>query len=251
MKRIASVLAFLLMCATAFAQDIITKRDGEDIRAKVLEVSQDEVRYVRESYPDGPQYVIPKTDILLITYQDGAKDIFSGYKAKRPTNTLPESEIARLSPNMKYSELKKFYNYKDYDRFIGEERYNPSLMGVCSFMIPGLGQVISGETGRGILQFLGVDVLMCLGLCTEYSGIDETGRLGKGAGLTAIACFCGATAIYIFSIVDAVRVAKVRNMYKEDIRNYSANISLSPYCDFVCLDTKSAPVAGLSFKLSF
>ncbi len=252
MKKIFFVFGFLSLCASSFAQDVITKKSGEDIRAKVLEVTQDAVKYVKEPNPNGPTYTISKADILLITYQDGSKDIFSDYKAKRQTNTLSEEEIAQLTPNMKYSQLKKIYNYKDYSNFVGEEKYNPALMGVCSFLIPGLGQVISGEAGRGVLQFVGGEGLLILGSVIYLSGIDAHGVMSSpGAAITALVCYLGAITVDIFSIVDAVHVAKVRNMYKEDLSKYASNITLSPYYDFVCLNSSSKPIAGFSLRYNF
>lgn len=252
MKKLSSFLFVLFLCASAFAQDVITKRSGEDIRVKVLEVKQDEVKYVKESNPSGPTYTISKEDILLITYQDGSKDVFSDYKAKRQTNTLSEAKIAQLTPNMKYSQLKNIYNYKDYDKFVGNEKYNPALMGVCSFLIPGLGQVISGEAGRGILQFLGGEGLLILGNVIYGSGIDAYGQMSSpGAAITALVCYAGALTVDIVSTVDAVRVAKVRNMYKEDISKYASNLSLSPYYDIVCLNTNATPIAGFSLRCNF
>lgn len=251
MKKVTAILVFLFACASVFAQDVITKKNGEDIRAKVLEVSQDEVKYVEEAKPNGPTYTISKADILLITYPNGTKDIFSDYRTKRQTNTLSETEIAQLTPNMKYSQLKNIYNYKDYDKFVGNEKYDPALMGVCSFLIPGLGQVISGEAGRGILQFLGGEGLVILGTVIANSGVDAYGDMSPGAAWTALGCYAGAIAVDIFSIVDAVRVAKVRNMYKEDLSKYASNLSLSPYYDIVCLNTNTTPIAGFSLRYNF
>ncbi len=58
------------------AQDLITKKTGEDIRAIVLEVGISEVRYRNYDNQGGPVYVLAKKDILLIRYQNGSKDIF-------------------------------------------------------------------------------------------------------------------------------------------------------------------------------
>jgi hypothetical protein len=44
------------------------------------------------------------------------------------------------------------YNAHDYMHQPGD-RYDPTLAGVASFLVPGMGQVVAGETGRGILFF--------------------------------------------------------------------------------------------------
>jgi len=51
-------------------------------------------------------------------------------------------------------EKKEKYDYKNYTYQKGD-RYDPGTAGVCSFLIPGLGQAVSGEIGRGILFFTG------------------------------------------------------------------------------------------------
>lgn len=39
------------------AQDVITKRNGDEILAKILEVNPTEIKYKRYDNPDGPLYV--------------------------------------------------------------------------------------------------------------------------------------------------------------------------------------------------
>ena len=58
------------------AQDVITKRNGDDIEAKVLEVLDSEIKYKKFNFLDGPTYTEKKSEILLIRYENGSKDIF-------------------------------------------------------------------------------------------------------------------------------------------------------------------------------
>ena len=138
----------------------------------------------------------------------------------------------------KYSINKQKYDYCMYIEQAGDP-YNPAICGVASFFIPGLGQMIAGETGRG-LAFLGGSIASTAVMITGfsyfaysltssyhpdygYSQVDYSGLVFGLVGLT------GAIAIPIWSIVDATRVAKVNNMYIQDIRKTSVNVSLSPY----------------------
>ena len=58
--------------------------------------------------------------------------------------------------------------------------------------------------------------------------------------------------VNVSSIVDAVRVAKVKNMYYSDLDNLAFNVDLTPYVDLAYAGTaKVQPVAGLSLRLSF
>lgn len=71
-----SLFAFL----SSNAQDVITKIDGNEILAKVLEVSQNEIKYRKYKNLDGPIYSVAKSDISSIRYVDGSKDIFNEIK---------------------------------------------------------------------------------------------------------------------------------------------------------------------------
>jgi len=55
---------------------MITMKTGEDINAKVLEVTTSEIKYKKTDMPDGPIYSILKSDVLIIRYNNGTKDLF-------------------------------------------------------------------------------------------------------------------------------------------------------------------------------
>ncbi len=56
--------------------DKIVFRDGTELMAKILEVSQDEIRYKKCEMPEGPFFVSRKTDIFMISYANGSKEVF-------------------------------------------------------------------------------------------------------------------------------------------------------------------------------
>ncbi|MDR2627896.1 MAG: hypothetical protein LBC40_07680 [Dysgonamonadaceae bacterium] len=64
------------------AQDVIIKRNGDDIRSKVTEVSPDAVKYKKFEHLTGPDYVISAAEIFMIKYENGSKDVFE----KNPTS---------------------------------------------------------------------------------------------------------------------------------------------------------------------
>ena len=67
-KSLLTILITIFTLTLSFAQDVITKKSGEDILSKILEVSQSEIRYKRFDNPDGPDYIILKSDVLMIRY---------------------------------------------------------------------------------------------------------------------------------------------------------------------------------------
>lgn len=68
----------LFFCSqTVFAQDIITTKKGEDIISTVLEVNPTEIKYRKQDNLSGPMFTILKSEILMIRYANGSKDIFN------------------------------------------------------------------------------------------------------------------------------------------------------------------------------
>jgi|GEM_PF-6867792 hypothetical protein len=70
----------LLFCASlsylTFAQDIITKRDGVDIEAEVLETTDENIKYKKFDFQDGPTYTEKTSEILIVRYENWSEDIF-------------------------------------------------------------------------------------------------------------------------------------------------------------------------------
>jgi hypothetical protein len=77
MRKLLIMFIAGLTIGSTFSQDIITKKSGEDIQSKILEVSTTEVKYKKFDNQIGPTFSISKSDILMIRYENGSKDIFN------------------------------------------------------------------------------------------------------------------------------------------------------------------------------
>ena len=224
-----SALAFFAVSAAA--QDFVTKRNGEDIAAIVDEVGPDYVRFRLWDEPDGVTYTMLKNEILMIRYATGRNEVF---------DQMPSLAVA---PMMKYKEIAKVYDYRLYQKSL-YDRYSPAGSGVASFFIPGLGQMICGEWGRGF-AYLGGHV-GCY-MLTGISAIAESDTL-------VLMGIAGLLAIDICAIVDGVRVAKVKNMYMEDLRKsgyYGLDVDLYPSVNYVRTASGVQPTAGMTLALRF
>lgn len=71
------LLSLLCFHVSVFSQDMITLKSGEDIKCKVTEVGISEIAYMKFDNPEGPVYKISKSDVLLIVYANGSKDVFA------------------------------------------------------------------------------------------------------------------------------------------------------------------------------
>lgn len=95
MKYLLLLFAFIVSSA-AYAQDTIVQKNGTSIPARVLEIDKSDVKYKKFENPDGPSYIIPKSDISIIRYQNGSVDTFSVAAAKEPAKVVtiqPKSEM--------------------------------------------------------------------------------------------------------------------------------------------------------------
>jgi hypothetical protein len=79
MRKLILFVGALLVSLSVFSQDIssdvIILKNGSEIVAKILEVTQSEIRYKDWSNLDGPIYTINKSDVFLLKYKNGKKDI--------------------------------------------------------------------------------------------------------------------------------------------------------------------------------
>ena len=130
---------------------------------------------------------------------------------------------------------------------------NPAVSGVASFFIPGLGQIICGEAGRGLGYLGGHLGGMLLARAITGAGTDEYGYISTGAALTSLIIYAGVIALDICAIVDGVRVAKVKNMYMSDLRasGYAFDVDLYPSINYVKTSTGVQPTAGMTLALRF
>jgi hypothetical protein len=104
---ITTILCCVLMINT-YAQDIIFLKNGEEIKSKVKEVKDQEITYLKFENLDGPTYNILKSNILMIKYENGQKDVFSNDKPTSNENFI-ETNSFGVAPLSKRSDL---YTYE-------------------------------------------------------------------------------------------------------------------------------------------
>ncbi|GAB4038510.1 hypothetical protein [Spirosoma gilvum] len=78
----------LLSTPFVYGQDNIILKNGSEIQAKVLEVLPGQIKYRRQDNPDGPVYTTGTSDVLLIKYANGTKDVLNP-AATRPSRMAP------------------------------------------------------------------------------------------------------------------------------------------------------------------
>jgi hypothetical protein len=74
---LTAFLLISLMFGTLSGQDTIILKNGNEIRSKVLEINNNEVRYKRFDNLDGPTISLMKSEIFMIKYLNGTKDVIN------------------------------------------------------------------------------------------------------------------------------------------------------------------------------
>nr|ACA61153.1 TM2 [uncultured microorganism] len=183
---------------------------------------------------------------------------------------MATSLSAQVVPGMKYKDLKDIYNHKDYVKS-SVDPYSKFWSGLASFAIPGLGQVICGETGRGLAIFGGD---LALGLVNSvvadkylsYAQKDASGEYIKGDdgwyvftdeqaakkwGRTLLGTVTATLVYDIWNICDARKVAKVKNMYYQDLQGRAVEFNLYPSVNYAMTSNGAQPVAGMTLSMQF
>ncbi len=70
-------VCLLLLGNVSFAQDLIVYKDGDEVKAKVLNVNKEEISYKKWDNVEGPTYSISIDEVFMIKYKNGTKDVFS------------------------------------------------------------------------------------------------------------------------------------------------------------------------------
>ncbi len=91
---LTTFVAVVINLQTTNAQDVLFKLDGEQVAVKVLEITPSEVKYKLTSNPDGPTYVLPKSEVFMVEYANGSKDVFGAKVAplEKPSQTKHSRE---------------------------------------------------------------------------------------------------------------------------------------------------------------
>ncbi|MDR0798263.1 MAG: porin family protein [Dysgonamonadaceae bacterium] len=92
MKKSILVLLCLCISSILYAQDIIIKKNGEEVRGKVVEITDYSVKYIKEGSETGIRRIVPVSEVLKIQYENGDQDFF------QEETTTPSSNYSTQAP---------------------------------------------------------------------------------------------------------------------------------------------------------
>ncbi|MFZ5554251.1 MAG: hypothetical protein ACOZCO_14125 [Bacteroidota bacterium] len=155
------ILAMMIFTSGAsscqlLAQDTIIKMNGDEIEAKIIEINTTEIKYKKHSLPEGPLYVILKTEVFMIKYFNGEKEVINKKEEPvriEPVDTLKYVEDKKdnvTTVRVTYSSLGKKNDSPEYS---GAIKLSPLLAIVGDFPVfyeHVLKKKVSVEGGIGI-----------------------------------------------------------------------------------------------------
>lgn len=262
MKKLLMILFVLIITASQlYAQDTITKNDGTEIKAKILEVGTDELKYKNWDNLDGPTFIIRKSDVVLVKYSNGTNDVFRKLPVNNGATPSPEKTryFARtneaLAPGLNYYSYRSYYDTDDYDLLI-EPKYSPSRAWL-NLVLPGLAQFTMGEGGLGG-KYLGIS-LGSLALTGIGYGLYVPNTIGGGYGKVEAIVGAGllvvgsglSLAVTISSIVNAAKVAKLKSLYLDDLNGINYSLTIAPALQTTYTPDGLKPIPSVALNVSF
>jgi hypothetical protein len=94
MKKL--ILAFLLSPIFIFSQDLIMLKNGEELSVKITDVSEDIIKYKKLNFLDGPNFNVKTSEIFLIKFSNGEKQLFNTSNSSSSSD-LPTGSYSEIS----------------------------------------------------------------------------------------------------------------------------------------------------------
>ena len=105
MKHIIYLFFAVLISITTFSQDTLTTKKGDQLIVKVLEVGTNVIKYKKSDNLDGPAFETLKSEIFMIKYQNGTKDVFNGESISEKNTDTPDVSCFQAK-----KDAKKYYH---------------------------------------------------------------------------------------------------------------------------------------------
>ena len=114
MKYLFVLLCSLLIQMNLLAQDLVIKKNGDELSCKIQEVGIDKILYTVKNNKDTLQMdtlSISKAEVLMIKYQNGSKDVFSTEQSVDYAST-PQSKNENWDDKIEVEGRRFFYHRK-------------------------------------------------------------------------------------------------------------------------------------------
>jgi len=118
MKKLLSLIIIIIINCSIKAQDIMITKDGQKIEAKIEEVGIETIKYKKYNNQSGAAYLILKSDIASILFENGEVEVFSqevqkpiSPKAQKPISPKAQKPISPKAQKPISQEAQKLYSH--------------------------------------------------------------------------------------------------------------------------------------------
>ena len=237
------------VCFDAVAQDIIFLTNGDEIEAKVVKVTETELEYKRYDNPDGPSYTRSLSNVFMVKYENGVKDVFTTPETVKQQQqtvydgpSMGEHSPLTLSRSGAYivSNVGALKN-EDLKRLLGDEAWNEYMSARKGY-----------DAGNTVAAFgVAVGVLGIMG----YIGAVNTAIVGDGSvsgvlyvvSTLAIVAHAVMTPVgYVRRGVAAGQISRIAEGYNNYNKSLSMELSVAP--TLLAAGDGIAPGIGMSVR---
>ena len=96
MKSSILFITVLILTICTSAQDILYKTDGSEIKAEIIEITLDVIKYRNADQIEGPIFNVPISEVFMIIYEGGEKEVFKNQTTKIPMEELKKQLLKTL-----------------------------------------------------------------------------------------------------------------------------------------------------------
>ena len=234
MKILLTLSIILLIQIRIFSQnlDLVVTANGDSIACKIDSVANSSIYFQIKTY--GRKWIQSSSALELI------KEFKYDCIVEMDYTYNPNASIitGKAKRDIKY--LKNKYPTKNYS-YQSTDKYSPGLAGVLG-LVPGVGHMYAGEPLRGLLFLGGMGASFFIfvgGYALAWTGDNFASIPLFFGGAISVVVF------YTWNIIDAVQVAKVKNLV---IRDRNISVNLIPQ---IGIKNQYNPINTFSLSVSF
>ncbi len=225
MKNLFLSFSFFLFTISFLpAQDYILKRDGQEIYCKVKEVTVTKVIYTDTSRSDTTQHALNKSEVFIIKYQNGIKEVYTQEEKKPETTTTViiyknlnndyEGPITDLGSN-DYQINGRVYHYKEIRRIMlgtGDDEIARLLAAAK------MNGIIGNICAYSSIPFGYIGFLMA---ATGLGGGSKDAILEVTGGVLGVVCLAANAANILLKINKRKKIGEAIALYNQKIEERS------------------------------
>ena len=235
MKATINLVVILFFTIYSYSQnlDLVVSTQGDSIVCKIDSITDSHIYFERIGNNGGYQQNLPLELLKSYSYNSITKKHYSFKNGIATLKTFDKNSYKYLK--MKYS--KQLYSP------INTDKYSLAGAGFLA-LIPSFGHFYTGEPLRGLAFIGGMGgsfITMVLGFSAAWDGNDI------GVPFFFIGSL-GVVVFYIWNIIDAVQVAKVKNLA---IRNNDISLKVLPNFEFSSVAHQPINNFGVRLLLTF